>query len=128
MKDEELKLEQIEASFTLGGVGRCYDIVIHTQIHQSRVRRHTMSGCYPRLDMPSILVENRGRDSRKQRRVIISRSGETFSLEKRCRMTNSRLISVTRGVRSTSFCEKLLETNDHGQTDRRNRVDSKSFR
>ena len=30
MKDEELKLEEIEASLTLGGAGRCYSDVIHT--------------------------------------------------------------------------------------------------
>ena len=36
MKDEELKFEEIEDSHTLGGVGRCFDTVIHTQIRQSR--------------------------------------------------------------------------------------------
>ena len=35
MKDEELKFEEIEASLTLGGAGRCYTAVIHTQIRQS---------------------------------------------------------------------------------------------
>ena len=44
MKDEELKLEEIEAAHTLGGSGRCYAAVTHTEIHQSRVRRHTIPG------------------------------------------------------------------------------------
>jgi hypothetical protein len=44
MRDEQLNLEEIEVSHTLGGVGRCYDDVIHTHIHQSRGHRHTMSG------------------------------------------------------------------------------------
>ena len=43
MKDEELKLQEIESFHTLGGAGRCYAVVIHTSIHQSRVRRYTMS-------------------------------------------------------------------------------------
>ena len=30
MKGEDLKLEEIEASHTLGGSGRCYTDVIHT--------------------------------------------------------------------------------------------------
>ena len=30
MKDEESNLEEIEDSHTLGGVGRSYDVVIHT--------------------------------------------------------------------------------------------------
>ena len=30
MKDEEVNLEEIEVSHTLGGVGRCYTVVIHT--------------------------------------------------------------------------------------------------
>ena len=30
MKDGDLKLEKIEVSLTLGGVGRCYTSVIHT--------------------------------------------------------------------------------------------------
>jgi hypothetical protein len=30
MKDEEVKLEEIEASHTLGGSRRCYTSVIHT--------------------------------------------------------------------------------------------------
>ena len=30
MKDEDLKLEEIETSHTLGGSGRYYDDVIHT--------------------------------------------------------------------------------------------------
>jgi hypothetical protein len=42
MKDEEIKLEEIEASHTLGGVGRCYAAVIHTKIHQSDGLRQTM--------------------------------------------------------------------------------------
>jgi hypothetical protein len=42
MKDEELKLEEIEASHTLGGTGRSYRIVIHTLIHQSLGRRKTV--------------------------------------------------------------------------------------
>ena len=36
MKDEELKIEEIEASHTLGGA------VIHTQIRQTRRLRQTM--------------------------------------------------------------------------------------
>ena len=34
MKDEDLKFEEIEVSDTLGGVERCYDVVIHTQNRQ----------------------------------------------------------------------------------------------
>jgi hypothetical protein len=30
MKDEDLKIEEIEASHTLDGAGRCYVTVIHT--------------------------------------------------------------------------------------------------
>jgi hypothetical protein len=30
MKDEEIRLEEIEASLTLDGAGRCYVDVIHT--------------------------------------------------------------------------------------------------
>ncbi len=30
MKDEEIKIEEIEVSHTLGGAGRCYAVVIHT--------------------------------------------------------------------------------------------------
>jgi hypothetical protein len=30
MKDEEVKLEEIEVSHTLGGVGRYYTVVIHS--------------------------------------------------------------------------------------------------
>ena len=30
MKDEGLNLEEIQASHTLGGPGRCYTVVIHT--------------------------------------------------------------------------------------------------
>ena len=39
MKDEELKLEEIETSHTLVGAGRCYAAVMHTYIRQSRDRR-----------------------------------------------------------------------------------------
>ena len=41
MKDEEVNLEEIEDSHTLGGVGKCYDVVIHTLILQSRGLRQT---------------------------------------------------------------------------------------
>jgi hypothetical protein len=30
MKDEEVNLEEIESSYTVGGTGRCYGPVIHT--------------------------------------------------------------------------------------------------
>ena len=30
MKGEEINLEEMEASHTLGGAGRCYVVVIHT--------------------------------------------------------------------------------------------------
>jgi hypothetical protein len=40
MKDEELQLEEIEASHTVGGVGRYYAAVIHT--YQSRGLRQTI--------------------------------------------------------------------------------------
>ena len=59
MKDEELKLKEIEVSHTLGGVGEVVrgqgrgegvnitlQVVIHTYIHQShgRSHNHSMSG------------------------------------------------------------------------------------
>ena len=43
MKDEELQLEEIEVSDTLGGSGRSYSVVIHTSIRQSHGLRQTMS-------------------------------------------------------------------------------------
>jgi len=50
MKDEGLKLEEIEASHTLGGEGRCYAAVIHTEIRQSRGLRYTMAGSVVKTD------------------------------------------------------------------------------
>ena len=53
MKDDELKLEEIEVSHTLGGAGEVVrgegsgegvDAVRHTQIHQSRGFMHNMPG------------------------------------------------------------------------------------
>ena len=43
MKDEEIKIQEIESSHTLGGTGRCYAAVIHTQIRQSRGLGQTMT-------------------------------------------------------------------------------------
>ncbi len=46
MKDEEVKVEETEDSHTLGGWGRWYADVIHTEIHQSHRLRQTISlGC-----------------------------------------------------------------------------------
>ena len=38
MKDEELKLEEIEAPHRLGGAGRCYAAVIHLNTSFTSVR------------------------------------------------------------------------------------------
>ena len=55
-EDEELKLEEIEDSHTLSGTGRCYVVVIH----QSRVRKHTMSGWVVITDEPVYICEGGG--------------------------------------------------------------------
>ena len=52
MKDQELKLEEIEAFHTLGRAGRCYAAVIHTQIRQSRGLRQTMPVSVAMTDAP----------------------------------------------------------------------------
>ena len=47
MKDEELKLEEIEVSHTLGGTEMSYVVVIHTWIRQSRGLGQTLPVCVP---------------------------------------------------------------------------------
>ena len=54
MKDEELKLEEIETSHTLGGA------VIHTQIRQSLGRKQTMPVWVPITDTPPVYMRERG--------------------------------------------------------------------
>ena len=54
MKDEELELEEIEASHTLGAA------VIHTQIRQSRGLRHTMPVWVAITDTPPVYKHLRG--------------------------------------------------------------------
>ena len=43
MKEEDLKIQEIEVSHTLGGEGRYYVVVIHTQIRQPHGLGQTMS-------------------------------------------------------------------------------------
>ena len=43
MKDEELKIDEIEVSHPLGGARKCHAAVIHTQIRQSCGLRQTMT-------------------------------------------------------------------------------------
>ncbi len=62
MKDDELKLEEIEASLTQGGAGRCYAAVMHTQIHQSRGLRQTMPVWVAITDAPVYMRERGGGD------------------------------------------------------------------
>ena len=57
MKDEELKLEEIEASHTLGGAGRCYNAGIHTEIRQARVLSQTMPVSVAITDAPVYMRE-----------------------------------------------------------------------
>ena len=55
MKDEEVKVEEIEDSHTLGGAGRCYDVVIHTEICQGDgegVLSEAVSLCHTHLESP----------------------------------------------------------------------------
>ena len=64
MKDQELLFEEIEVSHTLGGEERSYTVVIlvviHTQIHQSRGRRHTIPGWVVITDVPVYMCERGG--------------------------------------------------------------------
>ena len=49
MKDEELKLEEIEASHTLGGAGRCYAAVEEQDKHASFDRKPNVRACQRRM-------------------------------------------------------------------------------
>ncbi len=72
MKDEELKIEEIEVSHTLGGVGRSYTVVIHTQIRQSHGLGQTIPVWVTKTDAPEYMCY-RGKGGRGEcglRRVI----------------------------------------------------------
>ena len=97
MKDEEIKLEEIEASHTLGGVGRCYAAVIHTKIHQSDGRSHNRS-CWVMITCAPVCV-----------REFLSRTDFCLFVYYQSikRKLNRRLILECR-------CDERLKTKDEG--------------
>ena len=66
MKDEELQLEEIETSHTLGAEARFYTVVIHTSIRQSRGLGQTMSVWVEITDAPVYMRERGWEVSRRR--------------------------------------------------------------